>query len=60
LFEGVDDKLLTEDECIELARFAEMVDHFGGVAHLSVTDLNRVKELQAKGQRQQAGDECSG
>jgi hypothetical protein len=58
VFEGIDDALLTNDEKIELAGMANIVDHFGSMNALSLKDFARMKELQAKAQRQQPGREC--
>jgi hypothetical protein len=58
LFEDIDDKLLAEDERVELATIAEMVSD-RGVLGLTVAQFVRMKQLQAKG-RQQVGKEYCG
>jgi hypothetical protein len=49
LFEGVDDSLLSDEEKIELAEFAEMYDRFGGLTAFSTGEFERIKQIMNKG-----------
>jgi hypothetical protein len=48
LFENIDRTQLSDDEQIELARLAELVDLGGGMTALSVTNFARAQELVNK------------
>jgi Family of unknown function (DUF5681) len=49
LFESIDPNLLLDDEKVELARFATIMDLGGGFTALSTRDFERAKEIANKG-----------
>ena len=49
LFESIDPNLLLDDEKVELARFATIMDLGGGFTALSTRDFQRAKEIANKG-----------
>jgi hypothetical protein len=49
LFENIDPDLLLDDEKVELARLATVVDVGGGFTALSTRDFERAKEIANKG-----------
>ena len=49
LFESIDPNLLLDDEKVELARLATIMDLGGGFTALSTRDFERAKEIANKG-----------